>query len=250
MVDIDNHEESLRELSKKSLVSNVTVILCWSAAEAARYLELYKSYEHANFAAIRGQQASSYAERLVEFVTVPRSVNKSDAVALVSSFGSLRNAINADPEQIAVVSGWGERKLKSWFKAVEQPFRVEKASKRRVAKPSTKDGEPPTLNRNRTEKLDQAMPLGLVPLREMSRGSPATTGSGQATPAHATSHRHVEDDEEAMIALAMAESLKTAPKEKAPKEAPQQASNKARNVPRDDALSDGIAAALAKLRQK
>lgn len=246
MVDIDNHEESLRELSKKSLVSNVTLILCWSAAEAARYLELYKSYEHANFAAIRGQQASSYAERLVEFVTVPRSVNKSDAVALVSTFGSLRNAINADPEQIAFVSGWGEKKMKSWYKAVEQPFRVGKASKRRVQKPTTKDGEPPSLNRSRTDKLDQAVPLGLVPLRSMgSEGTPGS-GSGQATPGRTTSQRRLEDDEEAMIALAMAESLKTAPQKQPTKES----SNEARSVPREDTLSEGVAAALAKLRQK
>ena len=105
MVDIPNHEDSLRELSKTSLVNNVTVILCWSAAEAARYLELYKSYEHANFSAIRGHQATGYAEKLVEFVTVPRTVNKADAVGLVSTFGSLKNAINAEPEQVAQISG-------------------------------------------------------------------------------------------------------------------------------------------------
>ncbi|KAK1759561.1 DNA repair protein rad10 [Echria macrotheca] len=102
MVDIANHEDSLRELAKTSLVNNVTVILCWSAAEAARYLELYKSYEHVvAFDAIRGQQATGYAERLVEFVTVPRAINKADAVALVGTFGSLREAVNAGPERRA-----------------------------------------------------------------------------------------------------------------------------------------------------
>ncbi len=48
MVDIQNHEESLKELSKTSLVNNLTLILCWSALEAGRYLELFKSYEHAS----------------------------------------------------------------------------------------------------------------------------------------------------------------------------------------------------------
>ncbi|KAK1249025.1 hypothetical protein MKX07_002541 [Trichoderma sp. CBMAI-0711] len=112
LVDIPNHEDSLRELSKTSVVNNVTVMLCWSAAEAARYLELYKSYENANFAAIRGQQSSNYADKLVEFVTVPRSLNKSDAVALVANFGSLKNAINAEPEQLSMISGWGGIKVK------------------------------------------------------------------------------------------------------------------------------------------
>ncbi|KAK4643442.1 ssDNA endonuclease and repair protein rad10 [Podospora bellae-mahoneyi] len=126
LVDIPNHEDSLRELSKTSLVNNVTVILCWSAAEAGRYLELYKSYEHASAAGIKGQQATGYAERLVEFVTVPRVVNKADAVALVGTFGSLRGAVNADGDTLGTVGGWGERKVKAWRRAVEAPFRGRK----------------------------------------------------------------------------------------------------------------------------
>lgn len=156
MVDIPNHEDSLRELAKASLVNNVTIILCWSAAEAARYLELYKSYEHANFAAIKGQQATSYAEKLVEFVTVPRSVNKADAVALVSTFGSLKSAINAYPEQVSVISGWGERKVKNWCKVVEEPFRIKKGSRRRAT------------NKPRNPLLDQAVPISSVPPRRTS----------------------------------------------------------------------------------
>ncbi|PHH88913.1 hypothetical protein CDD83_6893 [Cordyceps sp. RAO-2017] len=134
MVDIPNHEDSLRELSKTSVVNNVTIILCWSAAEAARYLELYKSYENADFTAIRGQQSSTYADRLVDFVTVPRSLNKSDAVALVANFGSLRNAVNAEPEQLSMLNGWDVVKVRRWCTAVDEPFRVKKAA-RRTAQP-------------------------------------------------------------------------------------------------------------------
>lgn len=234
MVDIPNHEDSLRELAKTSLVNNVTVILCWSAAEAARYLELYKSYEHANFSAIKGQQATGYAEKLVEFVTIPRSVNKADAVALVSTFGSLRNAINADPEQVAVISGWGERKVKSWCKVVEAPFRVKKAARRRVERAADDGSGPASSALPRTTVLDQAVPIGRVPLREMA-GRSAPRGSGNAeqvvglgaqqkgpTP----QHRAEDADEDAMIAATIEASKKT-----------------------DSQLSDGVAAALARLRE-
>ncbi|CAK7566356.1 MAG: ssDNA endonuclease and repair protein rad10 [Sporothrix epigloea] len=132
LVDIENHEETLRELAKTSLVNQVTLILCWSAAEAARYLELYKTFENAsNFSAIRGQQAAGYAERLVQFATVPRAINKSDAVALVGSFGSLRRAVLAEPEELGLVAGWGEKKVKAWRRAVEAPFRVQKGKRTR-----------------------------------------------------------------------------------------------------------------------
>lgn len=132
MVDIPNHEETLKELSKTSIVNNVTLILCWSAPEAAHYLELYKSSENAQPTAIRSQQAQSYRESVIEFITAPRSVNKSDAASLMSTFGSLQAAINAQPEQISAVPGWGEKKVRQWTSAVREDFRVE-SSRRKVA---------------------------------------------------------------------------------------------------------------------
>ncbi len=248
MVDIPNHEDSLRELSKTSLVNNVTVILCWSAAEAARYIELYKSYEHANFNAIKGQQATSYAEKLVEFVTVPRGINKADAISLVSAFGSLKNAINADPEQVAVIGGWGEKKVKRWCSVVEEPFRVQSAARRQLGPGET----------NAT--LDQAIPLSRAPLKDMPTLA-ANASSGATTPQlkekaidrlqaqtkpsqFRISEPDNEDEEEAMVAAAIEESKKTAAQEKA------SSSSASASARKEDLLSDGVAAALARLREK
>ncbi|KAK5202670.1 ssDNA endonuclease and repair protein rad10 [Exophiala xenobiotica] len=69
MVDITNHEEVLKELSKTSMINNLTLILSWSSQEAGRYFELFKSYEHASPASIRAHQAETYQESLTEFVT-------------------------------------------------------------------------------------------------------------------------------------------------------------------------------------
>ncbi|KAI3320197.1 restriction endonuclease type II-like protein [Xylariaceae sp. AK1471] len=246
MVDIPNHEDSLRELSKTSLINNATVILCWSAAEAARYLELYKSYEHANFAAIKGQQATSYAEKLVEFVTVPRGINKADAISLVSAFGSIKNAVNGDPEQVAIIGGWGEKKVKRWCSVVEEPFRVQQAAKRQII-----SGESNTA-------LDQALPIGRVSLRDMANlSASASRKSASATPqpqsgkstAPITSQPpdvHMDDEEEAMLAAAIEESKKTAAQERM--RASDTASSPTKR--KADELSGGIAAALARLREK
>lgn len=130
MVDIESHEDTLKELSKTSIINNLTLMLCWSAPEAAHYLELFKASENAQPTAIRSQQAQSYKESLVEFVTVPRSINKSDAASLISTFGSLQNAVNAQPEQISAVPGWGERKVRQWCSAVREDFRVETAKRK------------------------------------------------------------------------------------------------------------------------
>ncbi|KAI0178712.1 hypothetical protein GGR52DRAFT_267733 [Hypoxylon sp. FL1284] len=258
MVDIPNHEDSLRELSKTSLINNVTIILCWSAAEAARYLELYKSYEHASFGAIKGQQATSYSEKLVEFVTVPRGINKADAISLVSAFGSLKNAINADPEQVAIIGGWGEKKVKKWCGIVEEPFRVQHAAKRRLVESES------------STAVNKAIPLSRVPLRDMPSLS-ASLSTDNATPqtqpqpqiqtqpqpesgpsTRPTKHRAQdtaadEYDEEAMMAAAIEESKKTMTQEQ---EAQTQASSStsASKARGEEKLSDGIAAALARLR--
>ncbi|KAK3342303.1 restriction endonuclease type II-like protein [Neurospora tetraspora] len=248
LVDIPNHEEPLRELSKTSLVNNVTVILCWSAQEAARYLELYKSYEHASASAIRGQQKTTYAERMVEFVTVPRSVNKTDAIALVSTFGSLRNAINAateanGEERLSVVQGWGEKKVRSWRRAVEGSFRVRKAQGRKA-------GTGDSGGKGKNKVLEEAVDVGRV----VGSGSGAGVGTQSRTQtqvrqketqdrAGATGHGPEDDNLDEIEAVMASE-------EAGPAVASGSSST---NTPasrrREEELSGGIAAALAKLRQ-
>lgn len=132
MVDIQNHEESLRELSKTSLINGVTLVLCWSSAEGARYLELFKTYENAAPTAIKQHQSTAYADRMVDFITTPRSINTTDAVSLVSQFGTIRTAVNARHEDVAGIAGWGEKKVQRWCASVREPFRHARAAKRHL----------------------------------------------------------------------------------------------------------------------
>lgn len=245
MVDIPNHEDPLCELSKTSMVNNVTIVCCWSAAEAARYLELYKAYEHASFDAIRGKQSSSYAERLVDFVTVPRSLNKSDAVALVANFGSLRNAINADAEQLGMLSGWGGIKVKRWSAAIEEPFRAKNASKRNLpsgeAAAAAALAEPGAADR--ASRLQDAIPLSRVPARDMPGAAPKETTT-EASEALNSSKKFQfrgdtdDEDDEQDVAPATTGAGDAVPSQEKAKT----------SQPEPEKLSDGIAAALAKLR--
>lgn len=206
MVDIPNHEDSLKELSKTSIINNLTLILCWSAPEAAHYLELYKSSENAQPTAIRSQQAQSYQESLIEFVTAPRSVNKSDAASLISNFGSLQAAINAQPEQISMVPGWGEKKVRQWCGAVREDFRVEKAKR-------------------------QTAPV---------RNPPPETSATSRPP----ERQEEEGEEEAMILAAQEASIRGAERRSL------ESSEASKPQRQEEGLSEGIAAALANLREK
>ncbi|KAL7807234.1 hypothetical protein V8C26DRAFT_415172 [Trichoderma gracile] len=263
LVDIPNHEDSLRELSKTSVVNNVTVMLCWSAAEAARYLELYKSYENANFAAIRGQQSSNYADKLVEFVTVPRSLNKSDAVALVANFGSLKNAINAEPEQLSMISGWGGIKVKRWTDAVDEPFRARKAAKRSFQPPPApvagRDsrtasahayGDRPSASEV-AKSGSQAPGSNLTSHASSGRGSPGGSAPGRQSGGTQPRQFHfLDEDGDSDEAAEDEEAFDTLVREEKPTSQPvSQPREEQRANKESSQLSEGVAAALAKLRQ-
>jgi DNA excision repair protein ERCC-1 len=254
MVDIENHEEPLKELSKTSLINNVTIILCWSAQEAGRYLELFKMYEHAAPTSIRAQQSNSYSDKLVEFITAPRSINKTDAVGLVSNFGSIRTAINAQPEEVAMIAGWGEKKVQWWCNSVREPFRTKRAAKRGV---DHEDNEVVVPTDSPKRNLDRNTTIGSISKAVSSLEPRASSDSGRVvaditrekrTHARPTNRPDQstwepgEDDEEALREMtAEGKGTGSVPVD-------QNSSKKRRNDA--EGLSEGISAALAKLRQQ
>jgi DNA excision repair protein ERCC-1 len=249
MVDIENHEEAVKELSKTSMINNLTLILCWSSQEAGRYLELFKSYEHASSASIRAHRAETYQESLTEFVTTPRAINKTDAASLIMNFGSLRSAINAQPEELALVPGFGEKKVKDWYNTLREPFRVRRAAKSnavllRQETTMGTDLEGPADSRLGTTYTP--VPMSTIP--SLSTEAVATSSATEADSSHKRSRPEEldddfdDEDDAALMALADAEA------EKAAAEEVHLTSNRA--IPQQEpGLSSGVAAALAKLRQ-
>lgn len=250
MIDIENHEGPLKELSKTSLINNVTLILTWSAQEAGRYLELFKSCEHAAPTSIKAQQSLTYSDKLVEFVTVPRSINKTDAVGLVSNFGSVRTAVNARPEDISLIAGWGEKKVKAWCHAVREPFRVQTNSRRGVARENSRASlSTPATEADDYEnnaRIAARLGVGLAPIVLDGLAKPtgdSNTPDPEKRPATrlADQYEPGPDEEEAM---AMAEAAVADAASALPVERP---SAKKRRV-EEEQLNAGVMAALSKLR--
>jgi DNA excision repair protein ERCC-1 len=252
MVDITNHEEALKELSKTSMINNLTLILCWSAQEAGRYLELFKSYEHASPASIRAHQAESYKESLTEFVTTPRSINKTDAASLISNFGTLRAAVNAQPEELALVPGWGEKKVKVWCSTMRENFRLRRAAKAGISMVRTEttagavDSE--ELNGQTPGSNPQTpIPISMIPSREASG---LGLSRDNARPDSSHKRRRLEEvdtgepnsDEEAAL---LAEAERATGSMPIASDLPP--ATERRQEPQ---LSEGVMAALAKLREK
>ena len=128
LVDVDDHADVLRALTRACVAHDMTLFLCWSAAEAGRYLEAFKTSAHVPPTAIMEKLADDYGSRLAELFTRVRGVNRTDCVTLVSTFGSVRAAINASPAEVMLISGWGPQKVARLQRAVADPFRVGKRS--------------------------------------------------------------------------------------------------------------------------
>ena len=272
MVDIQNHEESLKELSKTSLINNLTLILCWSAQEAGRYLELYKSFEHASPTSIRAHQATSYSEKLIEFITVPRSINRTDALSLVSAFGSIRAAVNARPEEIGEITGWGEKKVQRWVGTVRENFRVRKAAKRGVGlrreessfgPPTAPTGQVPTDLVREDSLFEDAddeerqgsapVPGGETPTKNAMASPRDTAEKAQQRPSKRPADQaplwDSDEDEEEALLLAAAEEMDMAPSKNAAAKVTEPQSRGTPSASKE-ILSEGMAAALAKLRKE
>jgi DNA excision repair protein ERCC-1 len=195
LVDITNHEASLKELSKTSLINNVTLIVCWSAAEAGRYLDLYKTYEHAAPTMIKGIQSTAHSDKLIDFITVPRSVNKTDALCLVSNFGSVRTAVNARPEEILLLQGWGQTKVKAWYQAVNEPLRNRRAQKRGISRENTEVTQA-TISRepSRPDVEPSARLVGST-ISAINEMGPLPAGNNDVPDAHRRPSKRLAEDE-------------------------------------------------------
>ncbi|KAJ3290350.1 ssDNA endonuclease and repair protein rad10 [Blyttiomyces sp. JEL0837] len=111
VVDIDDHEQVIRELTKICVLGGLTLILAFSQEEAARYLENFKAYENKPPDAIKERVESDNYSRIVDCLTQIKSVNKTDVMTLVSNFGSLKNIMEASAEELMNCPGFGEQKV-------------------------------------------------------------------------------------------------------------------------------------------
>ncbi|CAO3659023.1 unnamed protein product [Umbelopsis ramanniana] len=133
-VDIDNHQDSIRELTKSAIIQNFTIMLAWSHEEAGRYLETYKAFEGKPPDIIKEKSVDDYMSKLTECLTQVRTVNKTDVLTLRSTFGSLNRIINAPTEALALCPGFGEQKVRRLQQAFTQPFIINPKGNKRQKK--------------------------------------------------------------------------------------------------------------------
>ncbi|KAI5805934.1 mating-type switching protein Swi10 [Geopyxis carbonaria] len=243
LVDINDHADSLRELTKVSVVSNMTNIVAWSSQEVGRYLETFKSYEGMPPTSIMEKRSEDYATRVTEMFTTVRSVNKTDSMNLLSNFGSVRAAINAHPEEIMMLPGWGQQKVTRFERTMHEPFIIN--TKKKPAATATKSNPPPP-----SASTDPAIAarLGIGPVSIQAK---APTPQQPEDPS-AESYEIDPDEEDALAAVEAEEaaSLLRGRTTTLQERSPPPKSLSPPPAPTGDAATTSIMDALAKFREE
>ncbi|KAJ3190944.1 Excision repair cross-complementation group 1 [Irineochytrium annulatum] len=139
LVDINDHQQSLRELTKAAILAQFTLFLSWSVEEAGRYIETFKAYENKTAEMIMGRVDGDYLSKLTECLTQVKSVNKTDVLTLATTFGSLGEIMNASADELALCPGLGEQKVRRLVKAFNEPFVLNKKERGRPARRRSED---------------------------------------------------------------------------------------------------------------
>ncbi|XP_045494014.1 DNA excision repair protein ERCC-1 [Colias croceus] len=121
-VDIKDPHAALKNLTRICLLTDLTLMLAWSPEEAAKIIENYKIYENKPPDLIMEKVENDPHQKIVNALTSIKPVNKTDAMTLITTFGTLENIIKATERRLADCPGFGATKAKKLYKALHEPF--------------------------------------------------------------------------------------------------------------------------------
>lgn len=123
LVDVKEPHHELKQLTKICFLAEMTLMLAWSQEEAGRIIEVYKIYENKPPDMIMEKQDSNPYSMLIDTLTSVRSINRSDAMTLLSTFGSLEKIVQATEEELSFCPGMGPQKASKLYKVLHQKFK-------------------------------------------------------------------------------------------------------------------------------
>nr|CAG4647336.1 EOG090X0BTB [Megafenestra aurita] len=122
-VDIKEPYIPIKELTKICLLADLTLLLAWSAHEAGKIIETYKVFEHKPPDLIMEKtENSSTFSGITDALTSIKSINRTDAITLMTKFQTLQNIYNASEEDLSLCPGLGPQKAKRLFRVLHEKF--------------------------------------------------------------------------------------------------------------------------------
>jgi len=134
LVDVEDNTAALLFLNKLAVTHDLTLILCWTEAEAARYLETYKSLDGKDASIIQKREQTNFVDQVAEFITASKPCNKTDAGQLLAHFGTVKVMAAASEDELATCPGLGAVKVRKLWDSFHKPFSTRKSAERRGKK--------------------------------------------------------------------------------------------------------------------
>jgi len=122
LVDVKDCQNTINDLTSLCLIFDMTLLLAFSNAEAATYLETFKAYENKPVDSLKRQQSANTGARSVEVLSSIMKINSTDGLTLISNFESLANVISANKKDLGCCPGIGGLKADILHDLFRQPF--------------------------------------------------------------------------------------------------------------------------------
>ncbi|CAJ1348657.1 unnamed protein product [Effrenium voratum] len=121
-VDVEQPEEALEQVTLAAFHGKLSLLLAWTDAEAAAYIETLHRYQSKGAEALMGRLNQDHHARHLEVLTTIKGINKTDAAALSTCFGSFAGVAKASSEDLQRCSGIGDKKVRQLSNVFHKPF--------------------------------------------------------------------------------------------------------------------------------
>ncbi|XP_043284713.1 DNA excision repair protein ERCC-1 isoform X2 [Venturia canescens] len=121
-IDVPEPHHSLKHLTRICLLADLTLMLAWNAEDAGRIIETYKVYENKPPDLIMERTNADPQQKIISALTTVRSVNKTDAMTLMSTYGTIEGLLKATPNALSLCPGFGLQKAQRLHKVLHEPF--------------------------------------------------------------------------------------------------------------------------------
>lgn len=121
-VDIKESQNALKHLTRLCLLADLTLMVAWTPEECGKIIETYKMLENKPAEYLMDKTENDNYQKVVNALTSIKSVNTTDAMTLLSNFGTLENLIKASEGKLNACPGLGTKKAQKLLKVFNEQF--------------------------------------------------------------------------------------------------------------------------------
>jgi DNA excision repair protein ERCC-1 len=122
LIDDKDCETILLTTQSLAVNQNMSVIVAFSNAEAARWLELFVANKTKSISSIEHKPNDSDFSIVMDALTEIKSISKTNVKTLMAEYGTVRHVFEAKMDELSLCHGIGDKKVLALHQAFNEPF--------------------------------------------------------------------------------------------------------------------------------